>query len=127
MFRNVSVVLKHCKRFLSTRTKTNANIFEHFASIGQTENLDLFPKHCKRTTSKQNAVVHFADEIVADVVAKAIARFRIDRLPFIEINPGPCILTKSLLAHVNPAELILLENNEAFYPAQEVSLVPTSE
>lgn len=89
-------------------------IHEHFSKNGQLSNLDLFPSDLKQVRSKKHIDLYVADNEAAEVIAKTIARFRVENVPFFEINPGPCILTNALLRHVNPKKLGLIEKNKEF-------------
>ncbi|XP_055321600.1 dimethyladenosine transferase 2, mitochondrial [Sitodiplosis mosellana] len=97
-------------------------IYNHFSNNGQLSNLDLFPSDLKRITSKKDIDLYVADDDAANVIAKAIARFRMPNVPFFEVNPGPCILAKALLRHLEPKKLGLIEKNKEFiHIQQEVS------
>lgn len=96
------------------------NILNHFLQNGQVENLKLFPSEWKRITSKKETELYVADQDAAKVIAKTISRFHVKNVPFFEINPGPCILSKALLHYINPKKLGLIEKNDNFAHFQKV-------
>lgn len=95
-------------------------ILNHFSNNGQLSNLDLFPSELKVVTSKKDKKIYVADKNAAEKIANTISRLRVTNVPFFEINPGPCILTQSLLHHINQEKLELIEENEEFMNIQEV-------
>lgn len=95
-------------------------IVNHFSKIGQTSNLDLFPNDLKKVSPKRDQTWYVADEKAGEIIAKAISPFYRENVPFFEINPGPCILTKALLRHLNPSILGLVESKEEFSHVQQV-------
>lgn len=100
--------------------KCSSNILKHFSKSNQISNLDLFPSELKRATSKKDTRTYVADNNAAEVIAKALSRLRVNDVPFFEINPGPCILTKALLSHLKPKKLGLIERNPEFLHFQQV-------
>lgn len=107
---------------ISSKSKGNGSrrLLDHFNQIGQTSNLDLFPSELKRITSKQEIQVYIANDDAAQKVTNLISKFHNKNVPLFELNPGPCILSKTLLDQLNLEKLVLIEQNEDFKDIQTV-------
>lgn len=117
-----SVPIRNSKRLFSGRVKRGCSpkIYEHFLMNGQTSVLDSFPKGLKKITRKKDISFYVADQKMSDEIVSRIARFHNKDVPFFEINPGACILTKSLLSQLKPQKLVLIEGDEFFTQIQTV-------
>lgn len=112
--------IKNTARLFSGKADCSQQIYKHFLKIEQTTNLDLFPCDIKKVTTKKNPSLYVADQQIADQIATSISRFRKKNVPFFEINPGPCILTTSLLNQLKPRKIGLIERNDEFTNVQQV-------
>lgn len=107
-------------RFSATRVRGGKSIQEHFVKNDGTSTLNLFPTNLKRITTKKNQTLYIADQNVAALIANKISQHRIQNVPFVEIDPGPCILTQELIRQMDLKEIRLIHNNEEFLHIQKV-------
>lgn len=108
---------------IEPKTKRGSRkIHDHFERSGQTTNLNLFPADSKRVTRKKNQPIHVANEQAAQQIAKLISRFYKKNVPFVELSPGPCILSKALLNQMDMETLVLIQMDKEFAPIQQVWL-----
>lgn len=117
-----SVHISNC-RWLCVKPKTNRGsrkILDHFENSGQITNLDLFPTDLKRVTSKKNQQIYVADKLAGEEIANSIGRFYVKNVPFVELSPGPCILSKALLRQLDVQTLVLIANDGEFADTQQV-------
>lgn len=103
------------------KDKCSRKIFNHFSKNGQASNLNLFPSELKRVTAKKISQIYVANEGTGQQIARSISRFHVKKVPFFELNPGPCILSNALLNELNPKRFGLIEENEEFLDIQMVS------
>ncbi|XP_031617857.1 dimethyladenosine transferase 2, mitochondrial [Contarinia nasturtii] len=87
-------------------------ILKHFTSTGQQSNLKLFPREMRTSCSKSKFLYVASDE-TAQIIAKAIQPHYITNVPFFEVDPGPCILTRAFLQHLRPTTLALINRYKA--------------
>lgn len=105
---------------------SSKKISKFFQEIGELSNLDVFPSELKRVSKKKvhssEDGLYVASNNAAVTIAKAIKPHYLETVPFFEINPGPCILSKALLKHLKPTTLTLVhsENSHTFAPIQQV-------
>lgn len=113
--------LKSCHiRFMCKNVKGSKKILNYFTKNDQESALKLFPTCLKRITSKKNQILYIADQNAANAIADKIAHYRIKDVPFIEVNPGPYILTHELVCKMNLKEICLIQKKEDFLYSQEV-------
>lgn len=94
-------------------------ILDHFKKSGQQKSLDLFPANLKRVTTKSQQI-YVANEQAAQKIANLISRFYKKNVPFIELSPGPCILSKALLNELDMKTLVFMQRDEEFTDIQKV-------
>lgn len=123
-FTSPSALVPNSRRFcIEPKTKRGSRkIHEHFEKSGQITNLELFPTDSKRVTRKQNQQIHVANEQTAQQIANLISRFHKKDVPFVELSPGPCILSKALLGQLDMETLVLIQMDKEFAPIQQVFL-----
>lgn len=114
--------MSNVRRFcIKPKTKRGSRkIHEHFEKSGQITNLNLFPADSKRVTRKKNQQIHVANEQAAQQIASLISRFHKKDVPFVELSPGPCILSKALLNQLDMETLVLIQMDNEFAPIQQV-------
>lgn len=110
------------RRFcVEPKTKRGSRkILDHFEKSGQITNLNLFPADAKRITRKKNQQIHVANEQTAQQIANSVSRFYKKNVPFVELSPGPCILSKALLNQLDMEKLVLIQIEEQFAEIQKV-------
>lgn len=116
-FRNIYSIIT---RLSSGKVKESRKIRKYFAENGQASNLGLFPNDFKRLNARKSLGIYVADAKTANEIASKISRFQRKNVPFFEINPGPCILTKALISQLELKILGLTEKNELFADIQLV-------
>lgn len=95
-------------------------IFEHFQQSNTLNLLNEFPKEVKRVmTNKLPDGIYIANEDAAEEIFNILRSRRKPGVPFIEINPGPGLLTKRMLK-VEPSKIKLCESNPYFEPILQV-------
>lgn len=95
-------------------------ILDHFQNSGQITNLNLFPSNLKRVTRKKIQQIYVANEQAAEEIAKLIGQFHRKNVPFVELSPGPCILSKALLNQLDMKRLVLIQKGDEFADIQQV-------
>lgn len=126
-----SVFISNCRLLCVQRKekpKTNSRkILDHFEKSGQTANLDLFPTNLRRVTNKNHPQIYIANEQTGEQIANAVCQFYDKKVPFIELLPGPCILSKVLLNQLDMRTLVLIEGDGEFTDIQKVKphFIPT--
>lgn len=116
-FRNIVSIIT---RLSSGRVKGSRKIVKYFSENGQTQNLGLFPNDFKKLNARKDLGIYVADAEAANKIASSICRFQKKDVPFFEINPGPCILTRALISQLEFKMLGLTEKNELFSDVQLV-------
>lgn len=90
-------------------------------------NLELFPADLKRVSRKKDQQIYVANEHTAHQIANLIKRFHRKNVPFVELSPGPCILSKALLDQLDMETLVLIQTNNEFATIQQVFNSNTSD
>lgn len=85
---------------------------KHFERSNTIDVLHLFPINVTNST-KRAKEVYIANEEAAQNIFKCLQSRRNQSVPFVEINPGPGLLTKHFL-EFDKSELILYEANSHF-------------
>lgn len=121
-----SHVIYNLHRFFTVKSesiRSSKKILNHFKVKNQESILDLFPNELKSSICKaEPKSVYVADEDAAKTIANAISKHHNKSVPFLECNPGPGILTKSLINHLDLDALRLIESNSNFNAIQTVRL-----
>lgn len=97
----------------------------HFArdkSQIQQTNVDLgeFSK-LNRRSSHQNPRLNVANTDTAVQIVNTLTKYHKDSVPFIEINPGPCVLTQQIIQRLPIKRLVLVEDSSKFEDFQTVT------
>lgn len=117
-----SMFMANC-RSLCTAPKTRRGshkIRNHFVKSGQLSNLNLFPEDLQRITSKKQSQIYVASKGASDQIANLIGQFHEKTVPFVELLPGPCILSEALLKQLDMSTLLLVEKDKQFVDIQQV-------
>lgn len=120
-----SVLISNC-RSMSVKPKTkrgSRKIRDYFEKSGQITNLDLFPTDLKRVTHKKFQQIYVANKQAGQEIANTISRFYAKNVPFVELSPGPCILSKALLNQLDMQKLLLIQTDGEFLDIQQVFIV----
>lgn len=98
------------------------HILDYFNKTDNTANLNAFPVNYRKVITKKNPnAFYLANENTANQIVDVISRYYNKNLPFFEVNPGACILTKSLLERLKPEKLYLIERCNDFNEIQTVT------
>lgn len=118
------LLIRNNVRYYSEKLKGNCSpkIHEHFKRIRQTANLNLFPVELKKVITRKDHALYVADKNIADKIASIISRFHNDSVPFFEIDPGPGILSNSLMSQLNIKEFISIERSGDFTEIKKVKI-----
>lgn len=108
--------------FCDKLTDCSRRIYNHFLKNDQVDILHQFPKELKRVTTKRDPELYVANQNAAKQITHAIARHHVKEVPFFEMNPGPCVLTKVLLQQLKLNKIGLIERNETFANVQKVQI-----
>lgn len=96
-------------------------ILKYFNKNDNTANLNAFPVNYRKViTKKKPNAFYLANKTTANQIVDVISRYHNKNLPFFEVNPGACILTKSLLERLKPEKLYLIERCKDFSEIQTV-------
>lgn len=117
------LLIRNNVRYYSEKLKRNCSpkIHEHFKRIRQTANLNLFPVELKKVITKKDHALYVADKNIAEKIASTITRFHNDSVPFFEIDPGPGILSNSLISQLNTKEFLSIERSGNFTEIKTVN------
>lgn len=109
---------------IEPKTKRGSRkILDQFKKSGQITILNLFPTDLKRVVVKKSQQIYVANEQAAQKITNLISRFYKKNVPFVELSPGPCILSKALLNQLDMQTLVLIQKDEAFAEIQKVHIV----
>lgn len=117
-----SFLISNCRQLCGKpKTKRGSRkILDYFKTSGQITNLNLFPTDLRRVTRKKHQQIYVANEQAGQEIAHSISRFYEKNVPFVELSPGPCILSKALLNQFDIQTLVLIERDGEFANTQQV-------
>lgn len=119
----VSLISNYRALCVQPKAKRGARkVVDHFTKTGQKTDLELFPTDLKRITKKKHPQIYIANEQTGQQIANLISRFYVKTMPFVELSPGPCILSKALLHQLDAQTLVLIETDGEFSDTHQVYL-----
>lgn len=81
--------------------------------------LGRFAKLMRRSSHKDSKL-YVASTDIANQIINSISKYRNASVPFIEFNPGPCVLTRQIIRQMPASRLVLVEENAEFQQSQKV-------
>lgn len=101
------IIIDCTKRRFSTKTQCD---------LGQFAKL-------KRRSSHKESKLYVASTDTANQIINLISKYRNASVPFIEFNPGPCVLTRQIIRKLCASRLVLVEEDAQFQESQKVDSV----